>query len=697
MSIRRAFPQVYSSNVRLAIDHSALSISKGDFKAALNKVTPASRREAAGSIVKPLDTLLKSLLENQLKVAVEMVRSVFPPSRETLVKEETIVMPGQDTIIHEDSEIWIASLTDVDSEFALSSRREPPWDCSSISSYPRLQISGKLDAGQQEVAAAVLHHLEAFPVYSLDFPSLVSDQYANTVEQALVSRVQLAFKNAPSVLYLPDISGWWTSASESARSLLLSFIERMPMNLPVLWLSTVVLPEVAIETSSGNIPAMTRESLLSKTSIEISQSSSDSDGFHDERLAHINNWLCGRDKGRVNGAYEFTLTSPTLQSKTAFFASLMESLPSLPARIYAARRRILLSKLDVLVPSVDNQDSVITEAASEPTSEERDKNFLRELRNFFRTALHVLYKEKRFSVFCKPVDPEAVPDYYDIISYPMDLETIRMKVDEQAYPTYVSFYRDFERILFNAREYNPIIGKDARGKNIVHAAHSMVDHIESHSYSFRKKLGYDLFKKCEAIARKAGYSDPASPSEGDHMPERDAKFYRVIFARHQELKDEFGPVHPSDAPKEQADNIVAGSSAVAVASSPKDIGLKRSSRVRGDAVEALHDLASVKAPRSGKRKNKEESKLEDEEVNDEFSITVAPIKVEAQDEISTRIAPFVASINTESRVEPSVVPLSVEDIDAQPLMMSLRASVELASKVRPSLQHTNSACLKLSV
>ena len=181
------------------------------------------------------------------------------------------------------------------------------------------------------------------------------------------------------------------------------------------------------------------------------------------------------------------------------------------------------------------------------------------------------------------------------------------------------------------------------------------------------------------------------------MPERDAKFYRVIFARHQELKDEFGPVHPSDAPKEQADNIVAGSSAVAVASSPKDIGLKRSSRVRGDAVEALHDLASVKAPRSGKRKNKEESKLEDEEVNDEFSITVAPIKVEAQDEISTRIAPFVASINTESRVEPSVVPLSVEDIDAQPLMMSLRASVELASKVRPSLQHTNSACLKLSV
>ena len=43
VSLRRAYPQVYASNRRLQLDHSALVISKGDFAAALNKVHNALR------------------------------------------------------------------------------------------------------------------------------------------------------------------------------------------------------------------------------------------------------------------------------------------------------------------------------------------------------------------------------------------------------------------------------------------------------------------------------------------------------------------------------------------------------------------------------------------------------------------------------------------------------------------------------
>ena len=52
----------------------------------------------------------------------------------------------------------------------------------------------------------------------------------------------------------------------------------------------------------------------------------------------------------------------------------------------------------------------------------------RELRTFFRAALSELHKEKRCTAFWRPVDPEMVPDYYDVIRAPMDLETMRMKV-----------------------------------------------------------------------------------------------------------------------------------------------------------------------------------------------------------------------------------------------------------------------------
>ena len=54
----------------------------------------------------------------------------------------------------------------------------------------------------------------------------------------------------------------------------------------------------------------------------------------------------------------------------------------------------------------------------------------------------------------KPVDMKKVPDYYDIIKQPMDLEQIQKKLNSGTYKTSESFKRDLQKIFENARTYN---------------------------------------------------------------------------------------------------------------------------------------------------------------------------------------------------------------------------------------------------
>lgn len=48
-----------------------------------------------------------------------------------------------------------------------------------------------------------------------------------------------------------------------------------------------------------------------------------------------------------------------------------------------------------------------------------------------------------------------MPDYYQVIARPMDLDTMRIKVDQGLYATKDEFRGDVLLIQRNAREYNP--------------------------------------------------------------------------------------------------------------------------------------------------------------------------------------------------------------------------------------------------
>ena len=654
ISLRRAFPQVYDSSVRLALNTDKLFISRGDFAAALNKVIPSSRREV-GSPAKPLTLLLQPLLESKLEQATELLRAIFPPARAALRGEDR-----HSSLINDD-EAWYASIVDIQNDGPSTG------DFSAVGSVAKLLISGRRDMGQREVASALLQRLEGFSCYPLELPSLISDHYASSVEQSLVQRIGQAYKNTPSVLYLPDIGNWWMTASEGLRTLLMSLIESTPHGLPLLWIGTLVdLEETPVASNS----------MENHDSIEISR---DSDALDDERLRTILQWFGGRDsKLRTTGVHEVVILPPSLRERMQFFSTFFESISSLPSTVYAARVSLLQSKATKLEPAADCLGPVAVEQANEMANEEREKNCLRELRNFFRTVLHVLYKEKRFSVFCKPVDPEAVPDYYDVIKYPMDLETIRMKIDEGCYTTYAAFLCDIERILFNAKEYNPLVGKDSRGKNIVHAAHSMLDHVESHAYSFKRQLGYDLFKRCETIARRKGTVTVLFDPEAS-MAELDLRYYRVILERHETLKREIGDEHPGNKgasdPVDVDRDEPSSDPGTAVC-----VETRRSSSRRRGEEPIITDAIPVSKPKA-----KRSVKLAD-------PLECAPAMVH-EENVVMELDAVNLPINVEtSGIREEIVQLEVPvaaaeklDLEMHPDLTSLRQSIEAADKVLSAL------------
>src|SRR5699024_9973860 len=56
--------------------------------------------------------------------------------------------------------------------------------------------------------------------------------------------------------------------------------------------------------------------------------------------------------------------------------------------------------------------------------------------------------------FCEPVSIEHVPDYLSYIQEPMDLGTMRQKVEQCQYRSFDAFQRDLELIISNCKTYN---------------------------------------------------------------------------------------------------------------------------------------------------------------------------------------------------------------------------------------------------
>src|SRR5690606_38170840 len=122
----------------------------------------------------------------------------------------------------------------------------PPQTSSSSSSYPvhrpRLLIHGDPEHGQAYVGSALLHRLESFPIFSLDFSTLAADAIPKSLEEACVNIWTEAKRKLPAVLYPPPLEAWWQMASPSRRLTLLTILEDTLPSLPLLLVCTCDSP-----------------------------------------------------------------------------------------------------------------------------------------------------------------------------------------------------------------------------------------------------------------------------------------------------------------------------------------------------------------------------------------------------------------------------------------------------------------------
>ncbi|CAM0952416.1 unnamed protein product [Alopecurus aequalis] len=402
-AFREKYPQVYTSDDKFVIDVDSVRVQKNHFLEAMSTITPAAHR---GSIVhsRPLSPVIAPCLKRHLEKIMERISDVFP----------------------------YLSSSDVSKYSALSYG-------SSISLVyrPRLLICGIEGVGLDHVGPAVLHELEKFSVHSLGLPSLLSDPSAKTPEEALVHIFGEARRTTPSILYLPQFHLWWDTAHEQLRAVLLTLLNELASNLPVLLLGT---SSVAFEDL-------------------------------EEECASI-----------FSSRNVYQVDRPSDDDRLRYFSILFESLLSLQMEDSRSKSKDQKSSVDLPKAPKKVDGPKVSELKAKA---EAEQHAVRRMRMCLRDICNRILYNKRFSAFHFPVSEEEVPDYRAIIQNPMDMAAVLQRVDSGHYFTQAAFIKDIDLIVSNAKTYN---GEDYNGSRIVSRACELRDVMDPSLASFCEKI-----------------------------------------------------------------------------------------------------------------------------------------------------------------------------------------------------------------
>ncbi|KAL9233207.1 hypothetical protein vseg_008232 [Gypsophila vaccaria] len=416
-AFREKYPQVYTSDDKFLIDVDSVRVEKSHFFDAMSTITPAAHR---GSIVhsRPLSVVVAPCLQRHLQKAMACISDIFPVS---VMSSESLKL----------------SILSYGSAIPLVYR-------------PRLLLYGKEGVGLDHLGPAILHELEKFPVHSLGLPSLLSDPSAKTPEEALVHILGEARRTTPSILYLPHFDLWWENAHDQLRAVLLSLLEELPSELPILLLGT----------TSELFPDMERRHQI----------------FTERSI--------------------FKVDGPGDEDRSLFFDRLIEASLSVTSETLSKT-----SQSSTSVPHLPKAPKVVSgpNISELKTKVEAEQHALRRLRMCLRDVCNRILYDKRFSAFHFPVSDEDAPNYRSVIQNPMDVATLLQRVDSGHYITSSDFLLDVDLILNNAKAYN---GDDYNGARIVSRAHELRDSV----YGMLSQIDPALVAFCDKIAAQGGPS-----------------------------------------------------------------------------------------------------------------------------------------------------------------------------------------------
>ncbi|CAJ1077452.1 ATPase family AAA domain-containing protein 2B isoform X1 [Xyrichtys novacula] len=428
VALRRRYPQIYGSSVKLKLDITSIVLGPGDFSKAMRTIVPASQRALAPS-GRALSPALRPLLASSFSLVLKALLRVFPHAQ---CADRDNTHGGDNQLLEEDfysdddNEEGSSSIYEVQptaspkSPLFPSAVHRPFLHFSSCAlqqptAYrPRLLLAGAPGSGQSShLAPALLHHLDKLPVHRLDLPTLYSVS-VKTPEESCAQVFREARRSMPSVVFMPHVSEWWETVSDTVKSTFLTLLQDVPSFSPVLILATA-------------------ESHYSQLSDEVRS-------------------MFQRSYGEV-----VTLCPPGEEDRRNFFSDLL--------LVQAARGPPRLRNTErcrEVLPVAEAPGPRVLSAEEQRRLAEQEENTLRELRLFLRDVTKRLATDKRFNIFSKPVDIEEVSDYLEVIRQPMDLSTVMTKIDTHKYLTAKDFLVDIDLICSNALEYNP--DKDPGGE-----------------------------------------------------------------------------------------------------------------------------------------------------------------------------------------------------------------------------------------
>ncbi|KAI1243444.1 hypothetical protein IHE44_0001065, partial [Lamprotornis superbus] len=461
-ALRHRYPQLYESRERLQINMDSIKIKANDFSMAMQKTVPASRR-VAPSPGRALSAVSKPLLENTLERILQTLQRVFPHAELALKNDQQqgnyVIDNDEESPSISEEKPTYKTLDHKKAEFCTFSRnpRDQP-----TSYRPRFLLIEEPGSGQaSDLAAAVIHSLEKFPVYSLDTPTLfASTSPDETCVQvaffSLVSEIsELSFyqlmreaqRSAPSIIYVPQIPSWWETVGPTLRSVFTTLLQSIPRFTPVLLLAT---SDVQLKDLPEEVEAL------------------------------------------FNNEYEevFKIPRPTCAERRHFFEDLVMKQAAQPP---ALKNNTICQPLEVLPVAPPPKPRELTEEEIRQV-EEQEEDTLRELRIYLRDVTERLVIDKRFKAFTKPIDPEEASNYKDTVKQPMDLSTVLSKIDMRQYLTARDFLMDIDLICSNALQYNT--KKRSAGHLLRHKACSLSDT----AYSIvRHEIDEDFERRCQKI------------------------------------------------------------------------------------------------------------------------------------------------------------------------------------------------------
>uniref|UniRef100_A0A914V3C8 Bromo domain-containing protein n=1 Tax=Plectus sambesii TaxID=2011161 RepID=A0A914V3C8_9BILA len=219
VALRKRFPQIYVSKVKLQLDVSAVGVDRDDFEDAMKQLVPAGRRELS-IVTRPLSNrtkpLLASVIERILKEKIPIGFQSRPAGN------------GGDT-----------ELQSILRSF--ESRATVPGG--------RLLVCGRnADMGQtSHVVPALLHAMDHLTVYSLSIPNIFAASSHRSPEEAVAEILQSARRSGsstmasgggPCVVFLPAVDSWLSVVPSSVWHTLTSAVESWDGFTSILMIAT---------------------------------------------------------------------------------------------------------------------------------------------------------------------------------------------------------------------------------------------------------------------------------------------------------------------------------------------------------------------------------------------------------------------------------------------------------------------------